>query len=446
MDLVAVLALTIVLVDYARTGVARRLVALPVVALAVGEPPWLGGAGRAAGRASSSGRPGWSLGERLATWPARPKRPLLLAGLAAVLALCREPGRVRPCSPTRSMPTVASAFERAIAEWAPPDLSAPGLLVFRLTLAAAVIALALPARRPATRSSSSMAAAWTMLALGSARFVLIAGPLLVVAIGPLLRAPAASAAGDRRRTPLGRAASPSIARGERRWPSWPSSPWARRSSRRARRRGSTPAAFPVDATARLDAADCRGRLLNAYDWGGYLLRHTDRAVGAYGNSPGDIVATQADLEALRVDPRPFLETRTSRSRCSRPTRPLAAWFRSATAGASPSTTARRSSPSATASRLSDPVGPVHAEDHHDDADRDEDLPDRLEPAAVDDRQPAQADDERHRVEEVAVAVLQPPAAVVQQRRDEDEDRRAATAGGPRAIAGRRGTRGAAPGS
>ena len=67
------------------------------------------------------------------------------------------------------------------------------------------------------------------------------------------------------------------------------------------------AAFPVDATARLAASDCDGRLLNAYDWGGYVLRHTDREVGAYGNSPGDVVATQADLEALRVDPRAFLD-------------------------------------------------------------------------------------------------------------------------------------------
>ncbi len=182
-DVVAVLALTGVLVDYARTGRARRLVAVPVVALLWAN---LHGSAAPAGLLAVLvvGALGLLLGERLATWPVRPKRPLLLAGLAAVLALCVNPaGPALLAYPLDAM--VASAFERAIVEWAPPDLSAPGLLIFRLTLAAAVIGLVLPSRRSGDPIVLMMAAAWTVLALGSARFVLIAGPLLVIAIGPV---------------------------------------------------------------------------------------------------------------------------------------------------------------------------------------------------------------------------------------------------------------------
>ena len=377
---------------------------------------------------SWSALPGMLLGERLATWPVRPKRPLILAGLAAVLALCVNPaGPALLAYPLDA--TVASAFTRAIVEWAPPDLSAPGLLIFRLTLAAAVIALALPAGDPATRSSLTMAAAWTVLALGSARFVLIAGPLLVLAIGPVFASLSASARATAGEDAIGQR-GPAVIRVASAIAIVAILAVGTTLIAPSTQTRLEAAAFPVDATARLEAADCRGRLLNAYDWGGYLIRHTDRAVGAYGNSPGDIVGTQADLEAMRVDPRPFLETQDVALALLKADSPLAGWFRSATGWrvaldddpGAPRRPRRRAG-------LSDPVGPVHAEDHHHDAGHDEDLPDRSEPAAVDDRQPAQADDERHRVEEVAVAVLQPPAAVVQQRRDEDErSSRRATAG------------------
>jgi len=325
-DVVAVLALTVVLVDYARTGRPQRLVALPVVALVWAN---LHGSAAPAGLVAVLlvGALGMLVGDRLATWPVRPKRPLLLAGLAAVLALCLNPAG--PALLTYPLDaTVASAFERAIAEWAPPDLSAPGLLIFRVTLAAAVIALALPARRNGDPIVLLMAAAWTLLALGSARFVLIAGPLLAVAIGPVFSSllPRREAQAEESlegrglaviRVASGIAIVAILAVG--------TTLIAPATQTRLEA-----AAFPVDATARLQAADCQGRILNAYDWGGYLIRHTDREVGVYGNSPGDVVGLQADLEALRVDPRPFLETQDVALALLKADSPLSAWFRSAT--------------------------------------------------------------------------------------------------------------------
>ena len=74
-------------------------------------------------------------------------------------------------------------------------------------------------------------------------------------------------------------------------------------------------------------------------------------------------------------------------------------------------------------RTSDHCRPVDAERHDDDPERDQSEPPGR-PGPADRRQPAQGDHERHRIEEVAVAVLEPAAAVVEQRRDEDGDRRA----------------------
>ena len=324
-DIAAVLALTGLFVDYARTGRARRLVALPLIALLWAN---LHGSAAPAGLLAVLvvGSAGLLLGERLGTCPDRPKRPLVLAGLAAVVALLVNPaGPALLAYPLDA--TVASAFTRAITEWAPPDLSAPGLLIFRLTLAAAVIALALPARRSGDPIVLLMAAAWTVLALGSARFVLIAGPLLVLAIGPVFASllPRRAATGesglDARGLAVIRMASALAIVAILVVGTTLIAP--------ATQTRLQAAAFPVDVTARLEAADCRGRLLHAYDWGGYLIRHTDREVSAYGNSPGDIVGTQADLEAVRVDPRPFLETQDVALALLKADSPLAAWFRSA---------------------------------------------------------------------------------------------------------------------
>ena len=66
-----------------------------------------------------------------------------------------------------------------------------------------------------------------------------------------------------------------------------------------------------------------------------------------------------------------------------------------------------------------------------------------DPAPMDRGHPAQGHHERHRIEEVAVAVLEPAAAVVEQRRDQHEQRRARAATTPADRASPRATRTAA---
>ena len=94
---------------------------------------------------------------------------------------------------------------------------------------------------------------------------------------------------------------------------------------------------------------------------------------------------------------------------------------------------------------SDDRGPVDAEGHHDGAEGDEREPAPPDPTLVDRGQPAQGDHERHRIEEVAVAVLEPPAAVVEQGRDEDGDGRAERATRSAAVASRPASRTGGPG-
>ena len=64
---------------------------------------------------------------------------------------------------------------------------------------------------------------------------------------------------------------------------------------------------PVAAVEALRAADCPGRLLAAYGWGGYVIRFADRPVGAYGNSPERALTEQTAVELVTSDPRPWLE-------------------------------------------------------------------------------------------------------------------------------------------
>ena len=52
---------------------------------------------------------------------------------------------------------------------------------------------------------------------------------------------------------------------------------------------------------------CHGRLLNAYDWGGYLIAAWTDQVATYGSSPKAIVGVEAQLERVEIDPRPFLD-------------------------------------------------------------------------------------------------------------------------------------------
>src|SRR5262245_38396920 len=74
-------------------------------------------------------------------------------------------------------------------------------------------------------------------------------------------------------------------------------------------------------------------------------------------------------------------------------------------------------------RSSDLVHPVDREAADDRTEGDEGQPAVPDPTLLHGGQPAQRDDERHRIEEVAVAVLEPAAAVVEERRDQDRDGR-----------------------
>ena len=64
--------------------------------------------------------------------------------------------------------------------------------------------------------------------------------------------------------------------------------------------------MPVAAVAALAAGDCTSRILPAYGWAGYVAWSTGDEVGAYGSSAEAAVEEQARLEAVVVDPRPWL--------------------------------------------------------------------------------------------------------------------------------------------
>ena len=127
------------------------------------------------------------IGVRWGAWPRRAVGPIVVAGLAGVAAMLVNPYGPRLLAYPFDR-GVASAFSPAIVEWGSPDFGPIELLPFRVLLAALLpVAIWIPAR---SRDPFLLltAAAWVFAALGSVRFLAIAGPLLVVALAPAVGA------------------------------------------------------------------------------------------------------------------------------------------------------------------------------------------------------------------------------------------------------------------
>lgn len=316
LDVAFVLATIFVLARYLHLGDRRGLVVLPVVGLL-----WAnlhGSAILALPVCVSLALVALSAGVRWGAWPRRSYGPIVAAGLAGVAAML-----VNPYGPRLLIypldRAVASAFSPAIVEWGSPDFGAVELLPFRVLLAALLpLAIWIPAR---SRDPFLLlaAAAWAFAALGSVRFVSIAGPLLVVAVAPAVGlvavgrwlgtaessdepsdGPSATEDADR----VGRRRGPAFAITTLAIAGILAAGWLiidppRQDAAIGRR-------LPVAAVAALEASGCTTRLLPSYGWAGYVLWATGRQVGAYGNSAEGPVTEQARLEAVVVDPRPWL--------------------------------------------------------------------------------------------------------------------------------------------
>ncbi len=181
LDVAFVLATVLVLARYLRLDDRRGLVALPVIGLL-----WAnlhGSAILALPACVVIALVALPIGVRWGTWPRRAAAPIATAGFAGVAATI-----VNPYGPWLLVypfdRAVASAFSPAIVEWGSPAFGAVELLPFRVLLAALLlVAIWIPAR---SRDPLFVltAAAWVFAALGSVRFLSIAGPLVVVALAP----------------------------------------------------------------------------------------------------------------------------------------------------------------------------------------------------------------------------------------------------------------------
>jgi hypothetical protein len=296
-DVAAVAALALVWTRWLRTGDPRSLVVVPLVTVL-----WAnlhGSAILAYPACLVALALAVPLGIRWGTWPRRPVRPLVVAAAIGALALLAT-----PFGPSLLLypfdPAVASAGNEALDEWRAPAFGDPALLGFLVAIVSMVAGL-VPATRPRDPLLVLLAVGWTLAALTAVRFALVAGPLLVVAFAPPVlgavrsRWPVREPPGPTRRGPaaaLGAVATAVVVLILAIGVTYvePATQQRLAASR-----------YPVAMLERLGGA-CAGRLLNAYDWGGYLSWTTERAVGAYGNSPGHVVTTQAALETLTVDP------------------------------------------------------------------------------------------------------------------------------------------------
>ena len=326
-DLLSILACLWLWRRYLRTGHAASLAIVPVITIAWANVHGSGVLAFAACLVALA--VAIPVGIRWGSW-ARPNlRPLLISSVVALAALALNPyGPAIPLYPFD--PAVASAFHPAIDEWRSPDFDEIGLLTMRLLAAGAILVAVLVRERSRDPLVLLLAAGWTFLALGSVRLILVAGPLLVLALLP-------GAADAARAWVGGRWDRVSGDRAPERRPTVV--PWLGAGGMiavlaiagaiqisPARQAIEVAARYPVAAVDRLVAAGCTDRILNSYDWGGYVAFRTGQPVGAYGNSPGDVVAVEAGLERLTMDPAAFLEANAVAIVLMRTGSPLDRWL------------------------------------------------------------------------------------------------------------------------
>jgi hypothetical protein len=316
-DVALVLVTFLVLGRWLRLDDRRSLLLLPVIGLA-----WAnlhGSAILALAACLAIAAVARPIGARWGTWPHRAVGPLLWAGAAGILGTFANPyGPGLWAYPFDR--EIASAFSPVIIEWRSPDFGAVTFLPARMLLAASLLAAVWVPRRLRDPFLLLVAAAWTFAALGSARFIPIAAPLVVVALSP--------------------AVGPAIARwfgrvrglasvAENRDPGIEDRAARQRGGRAAvgigmaailaflgagwliiepsRQEAAIEHRMPVAAVAALDAAGCDARLMPAYGWAGYVIWFSHREVGAYGNSAERPVAEQAAVEMVATDPRMWLD-------------------------------------------------------------------------------------------------------------------------------------------
>jgi hypothetical protein len=252
------------------------------------------------------------IGTRWAVWSRPRLTPLFLSTAAAILLMGLNPYGFGILSVALDG---VIGFQPLIAEWQAPPFGDIGFLTLRVLIAfVALVAFALRGRRR-DPFYLLLAAGWTFLTLGGARFVIIAGPLLVLALAPAVGGAIDSWLGihllDRRA-----AASPSDT------VSRPPRTIALATTALsilvlvigigrilpASQDAAIEAAFPVTAVRAMNDAQCHGRILNAYDWGGFLIASWTDPVATYGSSPNEAIKIESQLERLEIDPRPFLES------------------------------------------------------------------------------------------------------------------------------------------
>jgi hypothetical protein len=253
------------------------------------------------------------VGVRWGVWPRRPILPLLVSTALAVVAFAIGPNGLDIISlPFNSQ--VGSPFLAAITEWQSPHFGDAGFATFRVVLAAVVLIAFALRGRSRDPFLLLLAAGWTFIALGAARFSLIAGPLIVAALAPALAGSARSWLGIGGARAAG--ATPDAP---------PSKGVARLASAAAivlaivialagliqiapaRQTAQLAASYPVAAVDWMLGRACHGRILNAYDWGGYLIGAWTEPIATYGSSPSDLVEAELALEEVRTDVRAWLD-------------------------------------------------------------------------------------------------------------------------------------------